>query len=80
MFDGTTHTCEALAIVIRFISEFLVIEQCLIRIQLLAKSLSGEEIARELINVLSTNYGIGSRYLIAAMRDRASANNVAMKH
>ena len=46
---------------------------------MLDKSLSGEEIARELINVFSTNFGIGSNYLIAAMRDRASANNVAMK-
>ena len=79
VFDGTTHTCEALAIVIRFVSDSWVIEQRLIRIQLLAKSLSGEEIARELINVLSTNFGIGSNHLIAAMRDRASANNVAMK-
>ena len=51
MFDGTTHTCEALAIVIRFVSDPWVIEQRLIRIQLLAKSLSGEEIARKLINV-----------------------------
>ena len=29
--------------------------------------------------MLSTNFGIGSNHLIAAMRDRASANNVAMK-
>ena len=46
IFDGTTHTCEALAVVIRFISDDFVIQQRLIGIQLLAKSLSGEEIAR----------------------------------
>ena len=51
VFDGTTHICEALAVVIRFISDSWVIEQCLIGIQLLAKSLSGEEIAREVIDL-----------------------------
>lgn len=79
VFDGTTHICEALAVVIRFISDSWVIEQRLIGIQLLAKSLSGEEIAREVISLLSTKFGIGPKYLISAMRDRASANNVAMR-
>ena len=79
VFDGTTHTCEALAIVIRFVSDSWIIEQRLIGIQLLAKSLSGEEIAREVISLLSTKFGIGPNHLISAMRDRASANNVAMR-
>ena len=79
VFDGTTHTCEALAIVFRFVNDSWVIEQRLIGIQLLAKSLSGEEIAREVINLLSTKFGIGPNHLISAMRDRASANNVAMR-
>ena len=79
IFDGTTHTCEALAVVIRFISDDFVIQQRLIGIQLLAKSLSGEEIAREVINLLLTKFGIGPNRLISAMRDRASANNVAIR-
>ena len=79
VFHGTTHICEALAVVIRFISDSWVIEQCLIGIQLLAKSLSGEEIAFEVISLLSTKFCIGPKYLISAMRDRASANNVAMR-
>ena len=45
----------------------------------LSKSMTGEEIARELINVLSVTYSIGSDQLIAAMRDRAAVNNVAMR-
>ena len=49
------------------------------RVQLLAKSLTGEELARELIHVLSVNYSIRPEQLIASMRDRASVNNVAMK-
>ena len=58
IFDGTTHTCEALAVVLRFISDSFTIEQRLVRIQLLAKSLNGEEVAQELINILSTTLGL----------------------
>ena len=69
VFDGTTHICEALAVVITFISDSWVIEQCLIGIQLLAKSFSGEEIVREVIGLLSTKFGIGPKYLVSAMRN-----------
>ena len=79
IFDGTTHTCEALAIVLRFMSDSFTIEQRLVRIQLLAKSLTGEEIARELIHVLSTSIGITSQFVVATMRDCASVNNVAIR-
>ena len=51
----------------------------MIRLQLLAKSLTGEEIARELITVLSVGYGINPNLLLSAMRDGASSNNVAMR-
>ena len=34
IFDGTTHACEALAIVLRFISDLFTLEQRLVRIQL----------------------------------------------
>jgi len=40
--------------------------------------LTGEEVARELINCLSVKYSISSEYLIASMHDRASVNSVAM--
>ena len=43
------------------------------------KSLSGEEIARELISVLSVTYSIAPNYVLAAMRDRASTNTVALR-
>ena len=63
----------------RFISDSFNIEQRLVRIQLLAKSLTGEEIARELISVLSTFLGIPSQFVVGTMRDRASVNNVAIR-
>ena len=42
------------------------------------KSMTGEELASVLISTLSTTLGVESYTLIAAMRDRASVNNVAM--
>ena len=76
IFDGTTHVDEALAIVLRFVDTQ--IKQRLVCLKLLSKSLTGEELAREIISTLSTSYGLQSHQLVAAMRDRSSVNNVAM--
>ena len=46
---------------------------------MVVKSLTGEEFARELISVLSVNYGIATQHLLAAMKDRASVNEVAVR-
>ena len=48
--------------------------------QLLAKSLAGEEVARELLSVLSTEFGVISKNLLAVMHDRASVNSVAVRN
>ena len=79
IFDGTTHVCEALVILVRFVDEKWNIQQCLVKLMLLAKSLTGEEVARQLIVSRTTELGIESDLLIAAMRDRASVNNVAIR-
>ena len=78
IFDGTTRLGEALAIVLRFCSDWK-IHQRLVRLSLLSKSLSGEEVAREVLTVLSTELGILPSNVVAAMRDHASVNNVAMR-
>jgi hypothetical protein len=78
IFDGTTRLGEALVIVLRFVDDF-VIKQHLVRFLTLTKSLTGEEIARELINVLSVEYSISSERVLASMQDRASTNGVAMR-
>ena len=78
IFDGTTRLGEALAVVLRFFSGWK-IQQRLVRISLLAKSMTGEEAARELLTVLSTELGIAASHVIAAMRDRASVKNMAMR-
>ena len=79
VFDGTTRHGEAMAIVVCFVDDSFSIQQRLVCLQLLAKSMSGEEIARELINTLSTEYSITSNLLLAAMHDRASCNGAAMR-
>lgn len=46
---------------------------------MLSKSLNGEELAREVLSALSTEFGIGANQLLAAMHDRASVNGAAMR-
>ena len=79
LFDGTSRLGEALAVIVRFIGEDWTLEHRLIRMQMLSKSMTGQEVARELISVLSVTYGVRSELLLAAMRDRASVNNLAME-
>ena len=79
IFDGTTHVCDALVILVHFVDEKWHIQQRVEKLSLLAKSLTGEEVARQLIVSLTTELGIASDLLIAAMHDRASVNNVAIR-
>ena len=79
IFDGTTRLGEAMAILVRFIDSNWQIQQRLIRFQLLAQSMTGEQVARELIMALSTQYSVSSSSLLASMRDRASVNDVAIR-
>ena len=67
IFDGTTRLGEAMVIIIRFIDAQWVIQQRLVRMQLLAKSLTGEQIARELLFVLQAQYGVATDSLVATM-------------
>ena len=69
IFDGTTHVCEAMVIVLRYLTDDWQIKQCACRLMLLAKSMTGEEVARQIIVVLSTKLGIPSHCIVTAMRD-----------
>ena len=79
IFDGTTHVCEAMVIVLRFIDDQWNIQQRVGTLKLLAKSMTGEEVAHQIVSVISQELGIPSSYVIAASRDRASVNDVAMR-
>ena len=78
VFDGTTRLGVAMAVVVRFIDTSFSIQQRLIRLQLVAKSMAGEEIAREIIATISTQYSISSNLVIAMMHDRAACNGIAL--
>ena len=77
VFDATTREGEALAVVVRCVRGWK-LQQRLIRLLLLARPITGDELAREILAVLSTELGIGSTKLLACMRDRASVNSKAM--
>ena len=46
--------------------------------EFLAKTMTGEEVARQLISTLSVTHGIESSFILTTMRDGASINGVAM--
>ena len=59
VFDSTSRLGEVLAVVIRFVDDWEV-QQRLVRLEFLQKSVSGEELARQLISVLSVSLGVES--------------------
>jgi hypothetical protein len=76
-FDGTSRLGEVLAVVVRFVYNWTIQER-LVRLKFLTKSMNGEELARELITVLSIKLSLESHQLLAVMRDRASVNGAAL--
>ena len=79
IFDGTSRLGEVFVLVIRYVDSDWLVCQRLIKVHMLAKSLSGEEIAREVINSLSLEFGVGSEHVLTVMHDCASTNVVAMR-
>ena len=45
LFDGTTHVCEAFVIVLHYLTDYWELKQCVGRLKLSAKTMTGEEIA-----------------------------------
>ena len=79
IFDGSTRLGEALAIIVRFVDSQWNVQQRLVRLQVLAKSLKAEELAQCLIQALAVEYAIQPGALLAAMKDGASVNQAARK-
>ena len=76
---GTTYAAEALNIILRSVTEWKV-HQRLIRLLLVTKPMNGEELAHQLLSTLSVDFSIPPGSLLAAARDYASVNNVAIRH
>ncbi len=79
IFDGTCRLGEALCLVVRYVSDNWAIEQRLVALKMLQKSLTGEEIARAVISTLSIDFQVSPTSLLACMRDRAATNNIALR-
>ena len=79
IFDGSTRLGEVLAVIIRFSDNEWSPKQVLVRLKALAKSLTGEQLAGELIDVLATQLQVPRAHVIAAMRDGASVNGCALR-
>ena len=77
IFDGTSRLGEVLALVVRFVDDWKLVKR-LVHLEFVEKSITGKKVAREIINILAVPLGIQSHLLIAAMRDGASVNSVAM--
>ena len=77
-YDGTTRQGEVLAVIVRFCVDWVVVQR-LVRLHVLQKSMNAEELARELISVLSVMLGVKSDNLLGFMRDGASVNGAAMR-
>ena len=78
-YDGTTHAAEAVVVILRFTDDHWTIPQGVVQLMLLAKSVTGKELAREIIFILSTQLQIQQHLLVVSMRDNAFVNNIAMQ-
>ena len=79
IFDGSTRLGEALAIIVRFIDKDWNIQQRLLKLEILAKSMNAEELAQRLIQCLAVEYGMQPNHLLAAMRDGASVIEAGLR-
>ena len=79
IFDGSTLLGEPLAIIVQFLDSQWNVQQRLVRLQVLAKSLKAEELAQCLIQALAVEYAIQPGALLAAMKDGASVTQAALQ-
>ena len=77
IFDGSTYLGEALVVLVRFVNDKFQICQRLVRVHVLEKSLKGQELAREVISVLSKELQYPSDKVIAVTPDEAAVNVAA---
>ena len=78
IFDGTTRLGEAIAIVFRFLDGWTV-RQVLVRLRTVAKPVTGQDLAKVINRCLALEYQIDGERVVAAMRDGASVNGVAIR-
>ena len=67
-----------MVIVVRFIDQWSV-QQRLVKLEVLARSLNAEQLAQRLIQCLAVEYGIKPNHLLAAMKDGAAVNGTGLR-
>ena len=77
VFDGSMRLGEAFAVVVRYMSSTFTIEQRLIRVHTLQKSLTAKDLAREIITAI-TSYQVPPTKIAATLRDGAAVNAAAV--
>ena len=78
IYDSSTRQGEAIVILVRFVDNDWNIVQRLIRIDICAKSVNGDQLSQVLHECLSIEYGVRGDFLVAAMRNGASVNQAAL--
>ena len=68
-----------MVIIIRYNQENFVPTQRLVRLEILAKALEGEELAQRLTSCLAVDYKFGPNAVKGAMKDGASLNGAALR-
>lgn len=79
IFDGSTRLSEALAIVVRFIDNQWPLQPRLVKLDVLAKSMNAEELAKRLTQCLAVECMIRPDQLLASMRDGAALNEACLR-
>jgi hypothetical protein len=78
IYDGTTEVCEMFALIVRWFDKSkMKIEQRLVSCSMLQKSMTGVEICRQIIDML-TKYHLAIGQILSNSRDGASNNTVAV--
>ena len=79
-FDGSTHLRKAHVIILRFVTANWEAAQQLVRLRILSKSPTSQQLAREIVTCLSAEYHLPTTALVAAIRDGAAVNGAAMHY
>ena len=78
-FDDTKKVCEAMVIIVRVVDADFSIHQYSARLMLAAKSLTRGQITHTCVHTVATAYQVQPTFILAAMHDRASVNDVAVR-
>lgn len=80
IFDGSTRLGEAIAIIVRYLDAQWVIQQRLLRLDVVAKSVTAQDLCQVLVECLFTRYSIQGAQVVAMMRDGVAVNGAAVRH